>query len=381
MFECAITLGTDRFLFKYQKEYGQLAADIATIQQLGKSLSDKLPQLAENKCLITRRAFEQCTSEAIANFKANLFSGNDLLVLGSGIGIDEMAFSKQFTQITSIEPSKELNEYSEFNFNKLHISNIKRITSTAEEFLNQSYNSFDCIYTDPDRRNGQSRQILLKDHQPNIIELLPIIKNRCKMLIIKCSPLYDYEMSIKELTSVSDIYSISLEGEMKELLLVCNFENESLETLLHCVDIDSRVIKQISFPLNTKHIPEYSDHLSSTFFYEAGASLVKMRMHHNYAHLKQLSLYDKMVPFYHSSNDDKNFIGRKFEIISSMIYKGSDCMKYLASKQIFKANVKVRGLNFDTEAARKKLKLKDGGDHYIFIFPYKGEKLMVHCKK
>lgn len=188
-------------------------------------------------------------------------------------------------------------------------------------------------------------------------------------------------MSIKELTSVSDIYAISLDGEMKELLLVCNFENQSLETQLHCVDIDSRASKQISFPINVKNVPEYGDHLSSTFFYEAGASLVKMRMHHNYAYGKQLSLYDKLVPFYHSSIDDQNFIGRKFEIISSMIYKGSDCMKYLEDNRISKANIKVRGLNFDTEAARKKLKLKDGGEHYIFIFPYKGEKLMLHCKK
>lgn len=381
MFENANALGADRFLFKHQKEYGQLAADIATIQQLGKSLSDKLPKFAENKCLITRRAYEQCTSEGVANFKANLISGNRLLVLGGGIGIDEMAFSSQFKAVISIEPSQELNDYSIFNFNRLHISNIERITSTAEDYLDHSATIFDCIYTDPDRRSGQTRQILLKDHQPNIIELLPKIKSRCKKLIVKCSPLYDYEMAIKELPSVKDIYAISQDGEMKELLLICDFEDNAIKTQLHCVDVEVHAFKQISFPIDSNQLPEYDNHLSGVFFYEAGASLVKMRKHHDYAAVKKLSLYDKSVPFYHSLNEENNFIGRKFRIVSTQIYKGSDCLKYFENNQITKANIKVRGLNFDTEAARKKLKLKDGGEHYIFIFPYKGDKLMVHCKK
>src|SRR5690606_30410619 len=127
-----------------------------------KELNFKLPQFHKANCLIDKKGFEQSTSEAVAEYKATLLSGKKLLVLGAGIGIDDIAFSKTFEKITSIEPNIELNDVSRFNFNQLSIHNIERIDKNALEFLSLNTETFDCIYSDPDRRDEKGRQILLK---------------------------------------------------------------------------------------------------------------------------------------------------------------------------------------------------------------------------
>lgn len=317
----------------------------------------------------------------MAKFKASLFEGNEILILAAGLGVDDWAFSKSFKQVISIEPNVELNSISEFNFNTLKINNISRISTDAETFLNETNIKFDLIYLDPDRRQDDARQILLSQHNPNVIALLPLLKEKSNQLLIKCSPMYDYEMALKELHHIESIYSVSRNGEMKELLIECDFNRDELKPLrLVCVDlsIDTK-IEYESYDTKQTIPDNFFD--SGLYFYEAGSSLVKMRKHHEYALKFGLRFINQTVPYYVSDNEHDNFLGRSFKLISSIDFSASKAKRYLKENHILKANIKVRGLKYKTADIVKSLGIVDGGEDYIFILPYKETVKMFHCKK
>lgn len=353
---------------------------VLTTSELKNQIKDKLPSFAQSDCLFTKKAFEQCTSEVIANYKADTFSGKSLLVLAGGLGVDDWAFSKSFKQVISIEPSIELNDISLFNFNKLNVNNITRISQTAEQFLGENLTNFDTIYIDPDRRSDDIRQILLKDHVPNCIELMPSLKKVANLILIKCSPLYDYEQAFKELNNIQAMYALSKNGEMKELLLVCGKSKaDPKDCLLYAVDIKQSQIHSATFKIND-HIDTHTSY-QGKYLYEAGASVVKLRQHLQYATQLKLGVIDRSVPYFNDSQLINNFNGRTFEILHSAEFSAKSCLRYLKEQNISKINLKVRGLPYSTDALRQSLKIKEGGDNFLFVLPCEGKARYFYCKK
>jgi 16S rRNA G966 N2-methylase RsmD len=312
-------------------------------------------------------------------YKSNIFKGNNVLVLAAGLGIDDWAFSFSFDHVLSIDSDIELNEVSRYNFNALGRKNIKRIDGNVEEYLEEIKVKFDLIYIDPDRRNEKGRQILLSEHQPNVVELLPILFNLSPRILIKCSPLYDFEMAISEIPSTSEVYSVSKYGEMKELLILAERKNKNENISIICSDIlKENTINSYRTENKRAYNLKIADGLGA-YLYEAGSCLVKMRKNHEYAMGLNLLALDNSIAFYTSNNLNNQFIGRYFKIIKSINYNVKGCLKYLNDNHISKANIKARGLKFNTEELKKKLKLKDGGEDYIFVIPFKNQTIMIHC--
>lgn len=315
----------------------------------------------------------------MALYKSNIFKGNNVLVLAAGLGIDDWAFSFSFDHVLSIDSDIELNEVSRYNFNALGRKNIKRIDGNVEEYLEEIKVKFDLIYIDPDRRNEKGRQILLSEHQPNVVELLPILFNLSPRILIKCSPLYDFEMAISEIPSTSEVYSVSKYGEMKELLILAERKNKNENISIICSDIlKENTINSYRTENKRAYNLKIADGLGA-YLYEAGSCLVKMRKNHEYAMGLNLLALDNSIAFYTSNNLNNQFIGRYFKIIKSINYNVKGCLKYLNDNHISKANIKARGLKFNTEELKKKLKLKDGGEDYIFVIPFKNQTIMIHC--
>lgn len=341
--------------------------------------NEKVPCLIKSGGFVTRRSLEQCSSELLATYKSDNFRGNNILILAAGLGIDDWAFSFSFQQVISIDSDKELNNISCYNFDVLNRKNIERIDINAEEFLLKNKSKFDLIYIDPDRRNDKGRQILLSEHQPNVVELLPRLFDISSKVLIKCSPLYDIDMAISEIPSISEVYSVSKYGEMKELLILAE-DKPSIDCIaIYCSDIQ-KDNKTNTFETNNKKEQKLkiAEDLG-TYLYETGSCLVKLRKNHEYAMELDLLALDKSVAFYTSNNINNQFIGRCFKIIKSMTYNVKECIEYLKVNNISKANIKARGLKFNTEELKRKLGLKDGGIDYIFVIPYKNQTILVHC--
>ena len=81
-----------------------------------------------------------------------------------------------------------------------------------------------------------------------------------------------------------------------------------------------------------------------------------------------------------SSVEIEDFLGRRFQIssISSM----NKQQLRTALKEVERANISVRNFPLSADQLRKKLKLKDGGDVYIFATTMSdGEHRLFICRK
>lgn len=375
-------LGYDKFIFKYGSIHGKLASFVAEQLNLKKIGLEKLPSFSKKNCFFTKKLLEQATAEYVALFKSTLIKGDNLLVLAGGLGVDEWAFSPNFKHIVSVEIEKDVNDLVDFNFNQLQVQNVQRITADATAYVKECNTFYEAVYTDPDRRNDGKREILLSEHQPNIIALLPHIQRITNHLYIKCSPMYDHQMAINELNQIESIYFISLKGEMKEMLIHVNFEKDVEDKTIHliCVNIENAHYQEVKYLLSDSYSrPALAQDLSG-YFYETGASLVKARLNHLYAYENEWLAVDYAVPFYISSQYFSNCIGRVFKIVSVQTFN-QQFKNYLKTEKITKANIKSRGLGIKTEEVYKKLGLKEGGNDYLFVCPHLGQKTVIHCVK
>lgn len=346
-----------------------------------KQALDKIPALYNALGVFDKRSLEQCTSEDVASFKSGLINGNNLLVLGGGLGIDEQAFSRRFKEITSIELNNELNDITNFNFNRLQITNINRISSDAENFISQNSKMYDWIYSDPDRRDEKGKQIKLSEHNPNIVALLPDLFKFSARIAIKTSPLYDFEMALKELNYVSDLYAISRAGEMKELLIIMDNQKTDLSQIsIHCIDIDKTTNHAFSINI-TENVNPVKSALNDDYFFEAGSSLIKMRRHHHYAAKMGWRYIDKQVPFYTSNELTKDILGKAFKHIHHFEFSRKSLIQYLKDQGIKSYHLKARGLNFNTQELSQSLRQQEGGEDFIFILPFNNQKIAFHCRK
>lgn len=199
-----------------QKTWNHKPALIQQIALLQKA-KKKLPSFYKCASLLTSRAYEQASSEALANYKAGLMSGNKVLDLCGGLGVDAWAIS-QNAEITSLEPNEELFHIRAFNFEALGASSIQNIHSSAESYL-ESAGSFDLAYFDPDRRDGSERKLSWDDYQPPFFETLEKLKNQIPEIWIKLSPMTDFREVLNKINHCTEIHFIAEKNEMKELLV------------------------------------------------------------------------------------------------------------------------------------------------------------------
>ena len=79
----------------------------------------KLPELAEKIAYPTDVSIEQCSSEILAKFHANLFAGCDAVVdLTCGLGIDSFYIAQQAKSVVSIDAAEIVTSAVKHNMHK-----------------------------------------------------------------------------------------------------------------------------------------------------------------------------------------------------------------------------------------------------------------------
>ncbi len=343
--------------------------------------SHKLPTLCANYCWLPTKSYEQASGELTAFYKSMLFKGNSVLDLCGGLGVDDIAFSKVFSKVVSLDADEELNEIVKFNFKKLGINYIERITVFAEDFIANNTSKFDLVYIDADRRPAaNSKKFLLSDCTPNIIELLPQLKQITNQLLIKLSPMVDLNYCKSEIENIKEIHVVSLKNEVKEVLLLVDFSIN-----------DSTVIKAINI-ISDKNIHEFGElnlidlvtkeSNENTYFYEPNASIIKANLSANYAKSLGLKMIALNAHFFVGHELIENFYGRRFKIVASFAFSKSMLKSYLKNNGIAKANISKRNFPINEAEIAKQFDLKTGGDEYLFFTQNnQGEKLFYHCRK
>ncbi len=177
----------------------------------------KLPSYAAAACIIPPRAFEQSSSERCAAHKRP--DGNTVLDLTCGLGVDALYLSRNFKRVVTLERDATLADVARENFSRMGVTNIEVVDMSAEEYLAGDCPRFDWIYADPDRRSAKGRKmVVLADCSPDIMALMPRLKELAPRLAVKNSPLFDTDEALR-LFPTAHVEVISLADECKEVMI------------------------------------------------------------------------------------------------------------------------------------------------------------------
>lgn len=341
----------------------------------------KLPEFTANYCYLTRRSYEQSSSEPAAKYKASLFQGKTLIDLSAGLGIDDIEFSAKFKKVISVDSDSELNLLAEVNFQKLGISNIVRVTAKAEDFIKHDI-SADLIYIDADRRINKAgkRSVTLHNSSPDIAAILKRLFEKTPHVLLKLSPLIDITYLKKSLPKIKVIRVISFSNEVKEILVLLDNNFTGIPKII-AVDVKKDGLVR-EFSGNTENIN--SPHVSGDqkYFIDPAASLIKSGLVQQYAEHSGLNLISRNNVFLTSNHLPVDVFGRAFKIINHFPFTKSAFNKYLANNKIIKANISCRNFPVKPEEVKKTFKLSDGGDDYFFFTTDENKaKLVYHCRK
>ena len=338
----------------------------------------KLPTWFSNEDVIfpSTLSIEQTSSETLAKFKSELISGEKLIDLTGGFGVDDYYFAKRFKKVVHCEFQEDLSAIVQHNFRALNIDNIETVSGDSISYLTQSTENFDWIYIDPARRDDKKTKVfLLKDCTPNVVELQEFLFEKSDNILIKVAPLLDISSILNELSHVKTIYAIGLHNEVKELLIVLQKGFIGQPKLIAVNITNDGTIHQNTFSLNDAADSQLS--LPLNYLYEPFSSYLKVGAYNDIATKFNVTKLHKHSHLY-TSNELVDFAGRCFKIEQIIPYNKKD-IKFLENT---KCNITTRNFPLKVEEIRKKHKIKDGGDLYAFFTTnLNNDKIVVICKK
>lgn len=343
----------------------------------------KIPTFYNNNNILypVQLSLEQSSSESTANYKSSLCKGNRLIDLTGGFGVDCSFMSRNFEQAIYVERQAELCKLAVHNFIELGLDNIRVIHADTENYLVEMP-QVDWIYIDPARRSSAGKKVvLLSDCEPNVASISGLLLSKANQVLIKLSPMMDISAAVSELPNTAEIHIISIENECKEVLLL-------LDQKKH----ENRLIKTINFGRNnrqelfsfyqneeTNAVANYSTTVQS-YLYEPNTAIMKsggFKLTSERFNLLKLHINTHLFT---SSKLLLNFPGRVFEVQNT--WKSSKKELKELIKKLPKANISTRNYPLSVEELRKKLKIKEGGENYLFACTLANEeKVIIECLK
>ncbi|KQO24840.1 SAM-dependent methyltransferase [Flavobacterium sp. Leaf82] len=340
---------------------------------------EKLPTwfMTENIIYPSKISVEQTSSEKTAAYKASLISGESLIDLTGGFGVDDYYFSQKFKHIAHCEINEDLSAIVKHNFEQLKVKNCTFYAQDSTTVLEELNQKWDWIYIDPSRRNdAKGKVFMLKDCLPNVPDLLDFYFEKADSILIKTAPLLDISAGLSELKFVKNIHIIALENEVKELLFeihnhysgditikTANLVKDKIETFEFVLGDDTVFA---SYHLPQKYVYEPNSAIMKSGGFDEVSSIFEINKLHKHSHLYT---FDALI----------DFPGRTFEIEKVIPYSKNEMKTQLANQQ---ANITTRNFPDTVENIRKKWKIKNGGNLYCFFTTDKNDnKIVLICRK
>ena len=358
---------------------------------------------------------EQCSSEPTARYKQQVArrwveripnaSRTSMTDLTGGFGVDFSFTSRCFDCATYVERNASLCEVVGANLPRLGIRNAQVKCAEAEAVLEQMEPQT-MIFLDPARRDEHgAKTVLIADCTPDVCQLLPRLMEKSQFVMLKLSPMLDWHKAIVDLDGkVREVHIVSADGECKELLLVLAPDGKP-EVQVFCVDIQSRPDSEGQYPrsefvysiatnaqeemvennsklenstsaqptnstFNIQHstLPPATNSTfniqHSTFLFEPNASVMKAGCFDEIARAYGICAISRNSHLFLSDRETDGFPGRTFAIDAVTTMNKRQLRQTLSGMK--QANIAVRNFPLSVAELRKRLKLNDGGDTYIF---------------
>ena len=253
------------------------------------------------------------------------------------------------------------------------------ITEDQSQSLLKTNLGLKLIFIDPARRDDAGNKVVsLKDCTPDVTLLQEEMLSKADYVIIKLSPMLDWHRAVSELNCVQEVHIISVNNECKELLLVLSARNMSEMEVssadgevkhagnlrIYCVnDAQSFVCDELDMESSSVKIaPSTLEEMQ--YLYEPNASLMKAGCFSVLSERYGARMLSKNSHLFVSQAPIEAFPGRSFRIIAISSFNKKELKRYLSG--ITKANIATRNFPLSVAELRKRLKLKDGGETYIF---------------
>ena len=395
-------------------KYPEVDMPFALDQIRGRKMARvKLPRWASLEGIIypPHISMEQCSSESTALYKAELAarllglpassSGTEMKAeseiefvdLTGGFGVDFSYIAARLgVKSMYVERQAHLCEAAKENFGRLGLKNAivkngdgievlhsflpkKDDAASTDDSLGITYDQplsllktklgLKLIFIDPARRDDAGNKVVsLKDCTPDVTVLQEEMLSKADYVIIKLSPMLDWHRAISELSHVREVHIISVNNECKELLLVLSARNMGGNLRIYCVnDAQSFVCDEMDMESSSVKIaPSTLEEMQ--YLYEPNASLMKAGCFGVLSDRYDARMLSKNSHLFVSQAPIEAFPGRSFRIIAISSFNKKELKRHLSG--ITKANIATRNFPLSVAELRKRLKLKDGGETYIF---------------
>ena len=409
-------------------KYPEVDMPFALDQIRGRKMARiKLPRWASLEGIIypPHISMEQCSSESTALYKAELAarllglpassSGTEMKAeneiefvdLTGGFGVDFSYIAARLgVKSMYVERQAHLCEAAKENFGRLGLKNAivkngdgievlhsfhpkKKDAASADDSLGITYDQprsllktnlgLKIIFIDPARRDDAGNKVVsLKDCTPDVTVLQEEMLSKADYVIIKLSPMLDWHRAISELSHVREVHIISVNNECKELLLVLSARNmgemeassadgevkHAGNLRIYCInDAQSFVCDELDMESSqVKIAPSTLEEM--LYLYEPNASLMKAGCFGVLSGRYDARMLSKNSHLFVSREPIAAFPGRSFRIIAVSSFNKKELKRHLSG--ITKANIATRNFPLSVAELRKRLKLKDGGETYIF---------------
>lgn len=355
----------------------------------------KLPMWAAHDGIIypPHISMEQCSSEQTARYKAELLRGmgvTKIIDFTGGFGVDFSYMSQMAEEAVYVEQQEHLCHIAEHNFKALGLNNTNVVNANSEDYLNSlpSRKESDgtvCFYLDPARRDTNGKKTYaISDCTPDVVRLLPILKEKADIIIIKLSPMLDHHEAVRLMPGTTEVHIVSVKNECKELLLVTSPGPSQGGGKVICVNDDS-VFETTLAPTsnNSLNIPPPREGMGEVFPFLLipNASVMKAGCFDALCERFGVRSLGPDSHLFVAKNADSiaDFPGKAYTIQSICTMNKKELKAALS--EITQANVAVRNFPLSADDLRKRLKLKDGGDFYIFGTTVNKQHKLFVCKK
>lgn len=336
----------------------------------------KLPEWAATEGIIypPRLSMEQCSSEATAKYKAKVLdpTSSSFIDLTGGFGVDFSYMARGFQKAVYVERLPHLCEAARHNFQLLGLENAEVVCGDGVEYLKNLPSPFHLpstltIYLDPARRDENGKKTYaISDCTPDVVALKDLLLEKAGRVMIKLSPMLDWHKAVDDLGEVVEVHIVSVDNECKELLLVLA-KNPAGPLRVVCANIrhDAETELFEFSPTSNSPATPFSPALRERdFLYEPNASIMKAGCFTEVAGRFRVQPTGSNSHLFLSPQFIPDFPGRKFQIEKVTSMNKKELKRAIGG--LTKANITIRNFPLSVAELRKRLKLADGGDTYIF---------------
>lgn len=353
------------------------------------------------------------------------------LDMTGGFGVDFSYIAAQLgVNSMYVERQAHLCEAAKENFERLGLKNAIVKNGDGVEVLH-GFSTCDAdsqiskemplrlIFIDPARRDDAGNKVVsLQDCTPDVTLLQDEMLEKSDFVIIKLSPMLDWHRAVSELKCVREVHIVSTGNECKELLLVLSSsfgkktkssteadedkasetDDETSHLKIYCINdnqvmsydetdksvvsiasgIECGIVGLEKCSSEENDLPQ--DNCKPLYLYEPNASLMKAGCFGVISSRYGVKMLAKNSHLFVSEDPVADFPGRSFRIKAVSSFNKKDLKRQLSG--ITKANIATRNFPLSVTKLRKRLKLKDGGDTYIFATTLSDEShVLFICEK